>query len=97
MFLAKAADGLGDNHIDVTSVAVINHTIEFFTLLGVGAGDTVISIDSGKFPIWILLNIFGVVLDLSFITCRLLIAVCTDAAVRCDSELWLLAHLHRGV
>jgi len=33
-------------------------------LFGVGAGDTVISIDSGKFPIRTFLNVFCVVLDL---------------------------------
>ena len=93
----KAADGFGNNHINVTGFAVINHTIEFFTLFGVGAGDTIISVDSGKFPIRVLLNIFCVVLDLSFITCSLLIAVCTDAAVRCDSEIWLFLFLLSGV
>lgn len=48
-----------------------------------------IIIDSGEFPIRILLNISGVVLDLSFITCSLLIAVRNDMAVCCDSALWL--------
>ena len=36
-------------------------------------------------------------LDLSFIACSLLIAVCTDTAVRCDSELWLFFFLLSGV
>ena len=80
-----------------TGFAVINHTIEFFSLFGVGAGYTVISINSGKFPIRIFLNVLCVVLDLSFITCSLLIVVCTDAAVRCDSEFWLFFFLLSGV
>ena len=93
----KSADGLGNDHINVTGFAVINHTIEFFSLFGVGAGYTVISINSGKFPIRIFLNVLCVVLDLSFITCSLLIVVCTDAAVRCDSEFWLFFFLLSGV
>ena len=36
-----------------------------------------------------ILNVLGVVFYLSFVTCSLLIAVSTDAAVRCDSELRL--------
>lgn len=33
-------------------------------------------------------------LDLGFIAGSLLIAVSTDTAVRCDSELWLLSSLY---
>lgn len=46
----KSADGLGDNHVDVSGLAVVNHTIKVLTLFCVGAGNTIIGVDTGKFP-----------------------------------------------
>ena len=71
--------------------------IEFFTFFCVSAGDTVIGINTGKFPIRIFLNIFCIVFYLSFVAGSLLIAVCTDTTVRCDSELWLFFFLLASV
>ena len=68
----KSADGFGNNHINVTSPTVINHVIKFFTFFGVRAGDTVIGINTGKFPIRIFLNIFCIVFYLSLIAFSLL-------------------------
>lgn len=51
--------------------------------------DAIIRKDASQHPIRMILNVLGVVLHLSFVTCSLLIAVSTDAAVRCDSELRL--------
>lgn len=61
--------------------------IEFFSLLGVGAGDAIIRVYSGKFPIRIFLNILCIVFYLSFVAGSLLIAAGTDTTVRCDFEL----------
>lgn len=48
----KSADGLGDNHVDVSGLAVVNHTVKVLTLFCVGAGNTIIRVDTGKFPFW---------------------------------------------
>ena len=61
----KSTDGFGNNHINVTSLTVINHVIKLFTFFGVRVGDTVIGINTGKFPIRIFLNIFCIVFYLS--------------------------------
>lgn len=86
-----------DYHVDVSGFAVINHTVEVLTLFGVGAGNTIIGVDTGKFPFRILLNKFSVMLNLSIVACSLLIAVSTDSAVRRDSELWLCILLSGSV
>ena len=85
----KATNGFCDNHIDVASHTLINHTIEFGTLFGVGTGDTVISKNACQLPFWILGNILCIMFNLCVIAGGLLIAVGTDTAVRCDSELRL--------
>lgn len=45
----KSADGLGDNHVDVSGLAVVNHTVKVLTLFCVGAGNTIIGVDNGNF------------------------------------------------
>ena len=45
----KSADGLGDNHVDVSGLAVVNHTVKVLTFFCVGAGNTIIGVDNGKF------------------------------------------------
>ena len=85
----KSADGLGDNHVDVSGLAVVNHTVKVLTFFGVGAGNTIIGVDTGKFPFGVFLHKFCIMLDLSIVACSLLIAVSTDSAIRCDSKLWL--------
>ena len=82
--IPRAFDGY---KIAVTSLTVINHVIKFFTFLCISARDTVIGINTGKFPIRIFLNIFCIVFYLSFVAGSLLIAVGTDTTVRCDSVL----------
>ena len=85
----KPADGLGNNHVDVPGHAFVNHAVELRALFRIGAGDTVVRKDARQHPIRMILNVLGVVFHLSFIACSLLIAVRTDATVRCDSELRL--------
>lgn len=38
----KSADGLGDDHVDVSGHALLNHAVELFTLFDVGTGDTIV-------------------------------------------------------
>ena len=47
----KSADGLGDNHVDVSGLAVVNHTVKVLTFFCVGAGNTIIGVDNGKFQL----------------------------------------------
>ena len=71
-------------------MALIDHAIKLVTLLGVGAGNTIIGEDASQHPVWILGNVLCVMFDLCIVAGSLLIAVSTDSAVRRDSELWLL-------
>ena len=85
----KSADGLGNDPVDFSCHAVVDHYVELLTLLCVGSRNTVISVDTGKFPFRVLGDVLSVVGHLGFITSSLLIAVGTDSAVRCDLELRL--------
>ena len=92
--IPRAFDGY---KIAVTGLTVINHVIEFFTFFCVSAGDAVVGINTGKFPIRIFLNIFCIMFYLSFVAGSLRIAVCTDTTVRCDSEPWFFFFLLTSV
>lgn len=86
----KSADGLGDDHVDVSGHALVDHSVEFVTLFCVGTGNTVVCKYARKFPFRILLNVLGVVRDLSLVACFLFFGICTDAAVGCNTELFLI-------
>lgn len=66
--MGKSADGLCNNHVDMTFHAFSNHAVEFFTLFGVGAGYAIVSEYSGKLPLLIFLYEIGVMLHLCIIT-----------------------------
>ena len=87
----KSADRLGDDHVDISGMALFDHAVEFITLFGVRTCDSVVCEYARQHPFWILGDVFGVVLNLGLVAGGLLIAVSTDTAVRCDSELWLLS------
>ena len=72
-------------------MAFFDHAIKLVTLFGVCTCDSVVREYASQHPFRILGDIFGVVLNLGLVACGLLIAVSTDTAVRCDSELWLLS------
>ena len=59
----KSADRLGDDHVNVTGHALVNHSVEFVTLFSVCAGNTVVCEYAGQLPLGILLNVLGVVGD----------------------------------
>ena len=77
----KAADGLGDYHINFTGHTGFNHSVKLGSVLCVGAGDAVIGIDPRKSPFRIIADVLGIVLHLSFITGGLLISVGAYSAV----------------
>lgn len=41
----ESADALGDDHVDVSSHALVDHAVKFITLLCIGATDSVIGED----------------------------------------------------
>ena len=86
----KSADGLGYHLVYFSSHTIINHLVELLTFFGVGAGDSIIRIYSSQFPFRVSGNIVRVVGNLDFIASGLLIAVCTDTAICCNPELWLI-------
>ena len=74
-------------------MTLVDHAVKLIALLCIGAGDAIVREYACQHPFRILLYEFRVMLDLSLVAGGLLIAVCTDAAVRCDPELWLLSFL----
>ena len=38
----KSADGLGDDHVNVSGHALVNHAVELVTLFGVGTGYAIV-------------------------------------------------------
>ena len=85
----KSADGLGDDHVDVTGHALVDHSVEFLTFFGVGAGNTIVRKYARQLPFRILLNVLGVVRDLSLVACFLFFGIRADAAVGCNTEFFL--------
>lgn len=63
----KAAYRLGKNHVDLTSPAVLDHTVKLVTLLCVSASDAVIGINLNKLPLWIALNVSSVMFNLNIV------------------------------
>ena len=63
----ESADGLGQDHVDLAGLAVIDHTVELVSLFSVGAADTVVRIYLDKFPFRLALDVGCVVLDLNVV------------------------------
>ena len=84
----KSADGLCDNHVDFAVHAVCYHTVEFLTLFGIRAGDTVIGVNTRKCPFGVSGDLLCIMRHLRFVAGRLLIAVRADTAVRSHTQLW---------
>ena len=85
----KSANGFGDDHVDISSHALIDHSVEFVTLFCVGAGDTVICEYASLLPFRIILKVLGAVRDLSLVACFLFFGIRADAAIGCNTEFFL--------
>ena len=72
-------------------MAFLDHVVKLVTLFGVRTRDSIVCKYASHHPVRVLGDALSVMFDLSFIAGGLLIAVSTDAAVRCNSELWLLS------
>ena len=57
---------------------------------GVGSGNAIVCEYTRQFPFRILLNVFCVVRDLSLVACFLFFRIRADAAVGCNTELFLI-------
>ena len=63
----KSADGLGDDHVNVSGHALVNHAVELVTLFGVGTGDAIVRKYACQLPVGILLDVLRVVRDLRLV------------------------------
>lgn len=74
-------------------MAFLDHVVKLVTLFGVRTRDSIVCKYASHHPFRVLGDALSVMFDLSFIAGGLLIAVSTDAAVRCNSELCFSAFL----
>lgn len=84
----KSADGLGDDHVDVPGHALVDHAVKFIPLFGIGTGYPIISINSSQFPIRMIVNVGGVVLNLRFVAGGLLVVVGRNPAISSHTTFW---------
>ena len=91
----KSADGFGDDHVDVSGHALLNHAVELVTLFGVGTRDAIVRKYACQLPVGILLDVLRVVRDLRFVACFLFFGIRADAAVGCNTELFLFRLFYR--
>lgn len=90
---SESADGLGDDHVDVSGHTFADHTVEFIMLLCVGAADSVVGEDPGEFPSRVAFDVLCVARDLRFVAGFLFVRVGADTAVCGYTELRLLGLL----
>ena len=90
---SESADGLGDDHVDVSGHTLVDHAVEFITLLCVGAADSVVGEDPGEFPFRVAFDVLRVVGDLGFVAGSLFVRVGADKAVCGYTKLRLLGLL----
>ena len=83
----KAADRLGNHHVDPACHAVVDQAIELFTLLRISAGNAVVGVNTCQFPAGMLTNVIGVMLDLGLVAGCLFIRIRRNPAVGCHPNL----------
>lgn len=66
----EAADGLGDDKVDLPGKGIPDHTIETVPVLGVDGTDALVCVDLDEIPVRILPNKLGVVIHLCFVRGR---------------------------
>ena len=86
----KPADGLGNDHINVSVHAVLDHAVKFLPLFRICSSDPVISINPGQFPFRILLDKLRIMRHLHLIAGCLLLTIRGNPAVSGDFQLWSL-------
>ena len=63
----EAADGLGDNKVDLPGKGIPDHPVKAVAVFGVDGTDTLVGIDFYKVPIRIFPDELGVIIHLCFI------------------------------
>lgn len=71
----EAGEGFGQDGVDLAPLAGGDHLIEVFPLFHAGPRKSLVSKDAGQLPVWILLDLLGVVGFLRLVAGDLLLAV----------------------
>ena len=91
----KAADGLGDDQVDLAVHRIRDHAFEALAVLGAGARDALVGVHGHKLPIVPALDVIGVVIDLRLIARELIVVISGDASIPGDLP-FLLRGKRRG-
>ena len=86
----KPADGLGNDHINVSVHAVLDHAVKFLPLFRIRSGDPVIGVNPCQLPFRILLDKLRIMRHLHLIAGCLLLTIRRNPAVSSDFQLWPL-------
>lgn len=78
--------GFGDDHINLVPSAGFDHFVEFITLSGACACDSLVCIDSGKLPAIFAIDAFRIIFYLHFIAVKLFFLLGGYAAVGLSSH-----------
>jgi len=85
--LRAAADGLGDDQVDVAGQRRADHSVEAVAVLGAGAGDALVGEDAGEFPVLVILNVLGIMPHLVLVTGQLFVIVSGYTGIGSDAPL----------
>lgn len=80
----EAGDGFGQDNVDAATQSKIDHPVEVFPVLGIGAGNTAIRKHFYKLPVRIAFDVAGVEIHLCLITGLLLVLFRRDPGVGGD-------------
>ena len=86
---AESGHRFAEDPVDSAPPAVPQHPLELLPDIHAGAGQALVRVDIRQLPFRILLNILGVVRDLSLVACFLFFGIRADAAVGCNTEFFL--------
>ena len=86
----KSAYRFCDDQVDFSGEGILGHGLESGSLPDACAGDSFVGVDLYKFPVLSGLDIVGVVVDLCFVACELVVMVCRNAGVSGNAPFFLL-------
>ena len=80
----EPADRFCDDQINSTGQSILDHTVEAFAVLCIGAGDAFIRVHFNEFPFFPALDVVGVIVNLCLVTGKLFIAISGNAGIASD-------------
>ena len=94
----EAGDGLRKDQVDLSVKGVLDHAIEAFAPFRIGACDTLVGIDLNEYPVSTLLDLFGVIVDLSIVAGLLLLVLGRNTGIGCNTlfDYWCQRRLHEA-